>query len=294
MKLWRKEIGLTLTAAALFAGPSQARADETRTSGSVYFVREGEAAFIRLNANGKPVASTDLSRRPTTLRPTPAGTALGWDLEGVFEIRPDGKILWQLAAGQIDEGDLVVQTADPLPNGNILVLARSRTAIQAHWKAKQVMREQAAQMTPNEAKKLYAQQQQSPGLMVAEVDRSGRLVRHLDVFPYVSNVRAVGNDRMLWVSGDRVIEVDWEGKEIASFSPREKAHCYDALKLSSGNVLMAVDISAVARATGEIKEGRAGLVCEYDPSGKLLWSGSFYCPRGVQALPNGNVLVKAG
>lgn len=269
-------------AAGLLALAAQAeeKVAATRPAGSICYIRlhaKGSAfpaSFERLDADGRLVASFGIDRVPSMLRPAPSGAALAWDPQGLFEIDAGGGIGWELPADRLAEIDIAtVRSADVLPNGHLLVLGRMK-------------REQP-----------YGQPIE---FVIAEIDREGRLVRRKkEIAKPTSKLRAVGNDRFLWISGDRIVETDWDGQETLSVSLDGNAQCGDALKLPSGNILFVADTTAVKRAEGKAgKAGKTGMVGEIDPAtGKLLWSGfydNFHCPLGVQALPGGNVLVRRG
>jgi hypothetical protein len=121
---------------------------------------------------------------------------------------------------------------------------------------------------------------------VAEVDKQGKEVRRFS--PEVPGIRSawpVGNDRVLIAALEGVFEFDWSGTKHFERRGAKGEYCYDVHPLEGGNFLY------VGTTPGQ---GKSGKVAEYDRDGKEIWSGAHGCPTGVQALPNGNVLVAGG
>lgn len=237
---------------------------EAGTGGSVYWTersRESKETFLWKDVpGGEPARVAALPRMGMTLRPGPEGTLLGWDQQGIFASTLDGATAWEIPADRIAGGEVATgRSVDIAPNGNLVLFGTTRA-----------------------------------GRVVAEIDREGKLVRKLPLPAGVMNVRPAG-DRLLWVFPDRIAETGWDGKEIASVPLEEGTRGFDAVKLPSGGYVVIADAGARARKEGKMgKAGKAGLVAEFDPSGKRLWEGPHDCPRSLQILPDGGVLVGAG
>lgn len=273
---------------------------EAGSGGSVYWTErshETKGIFLfRDVPDGEPARLAPLPRVGMTLRPGPGGTLLGWDPQGIFASTLDGATAWEIPADRIAGGEVTTgRSVDIAANGNLVLYGTSRKEGRRQEEAIRKIREEAA-ASPEErlavAGRLKALMR--GGRVAAEIDREGKLVRLLPVPGDVMSVRPAG-DRLLWVFPDRVAEVGWDGKEIASVPLEEGTRGFDAVKLPSGGYVVIADAGARARKQGKTgKAGKAGLVAEFDPSGKRLWEGSHDCPRSLQLLPDGGVLVGAG
>ena len=172
------------------------------------------------------------------------------------------------------------------------------------------------------------------------IDMQGRVVQHWDMpAPLGGPVRLLPNGNQMRINktykeptvclgtvGGKMVEVDWDGKEVWKHEDLYMHHDYH--RLANGNTILLKYVEIPADITAKIKGGLPGTeglpgtnskamwgdaIQEITPEGKVVWEWIGYeqmdteidvlcplCPRtawayfnGLNVLPNGDIVVSA-
>lgn len=289
---------LSLLPALLAAAPEPAAAGAPADGETLLIAlrrgADGKTGFrphlVRVGADGKEASASLLARRLAGLRATAAGTLLGWDDASFGELTRDGRTLWEVdtrkgAAPGWDLGHRRIASADPLANGNALVLCFPVRMTPEQEKESSAA---AAGMDGADMRDigLKVRRIRAQGATVVEATREGKIVRKLDLPVPAQSVRAAGDGTFLAIEEEGARELDWKGNEIRLLPRPGKGQLTDALRTPDGGWLYCF----VDNSTGS----KTGAAVEADAAGKALRTVRHGCPATVQPLPGGGLLVGGG
>ena len=194
---------------------------------------------------------------------TPAKTILTWDDKRAVEIDASGKTLWEFPWDRLDGISVKkILSLESLADGHLLLSINAGAG----------------------------------EVVVALADRQGTILRQMASPGSLRSVQALdekGEEGVIALAPPRqIVEMDWNGKTLRTIPlPKEYNGCTDMARLPDGHYIVAAHTPALPPLAGEAKSGR---VAELDAEGKKIWEGSHGCPRSIQPLPDGTVLIGAG
>lgn len=280
-----------LASLALAAG-----GDSPPTGGATVYTRLAGRELVFLDEGGtpRPAMVAEADGRVRGLTAAPGGKILAWSNKGLLrEMDARGKETFRLDLSKAEEiGEVSVSWVEPLENGRFLVTAQG-------FKGQGPKIDASAEDDPQAATAAVMAALQGMEWRVLEVDRQGRVLQKgvMSQAPWCARPfpgEGTGEAPLsgyLAVTQKALIEMDWKAERKRIPVP-EGATCMDAVKLANGNYLTALNTTGMGGKGG--KKGKSGLVAEIDPDGKIVRSVSHTCPRTVQPLPGGGILVGAG
>ncbi len=163
------------------------------------------------------------------------------------------------STGRPEWGISYLRSAEILPNGNLFIAGVCGESQKGIW---------------GFAKAAFA-----------EIDRQGREARSFSLGPVgpLTAVHPSGPDRVLFVDGSLLREVDWHGVTQRELRLSERVTLYDAEALSNGNCLVAMKMWPV-----DVGNGAApGRVTELTWEGEEKWAVEHPCPVSLQGFRKG-------